>query len=258
MWIRLRQVALVAAELEPVVEDLRAVLGLEVAFRDPGVARFGLENAVLPIGTQFLEVVAPVEAGTAAGRYLDRRHGDGGYMVITHTDDHPARQARVDALGVRKVLDYEHDGYRCMQLHPADTGGSFLEIDFQPGGDDPQGPWQPAGPAWQGAARTNVVDGIEGVEIQAADPDQVAQRWSDVTEISLQRNGAGAAPVTLPLDNATIAFVPLGDDRGDGLSGLRLTAVDERRARAEAKQRGRLDDDGAVVICGTRFQLVPA
>ena len=36
-WIRLRQVALVARDLEPVVEDLRDAFGLEVAYRDPGV-----------------------------------------------------------------------------------------------------------------------------------------------------------------------------------------------------------------------------
>ena len=45
MWLRLRQIALVASELEPIVEDLGSVFGLEVCFRDPGVATFGLENA---------------------------------------------------------------------------------------------------------------------------------------------------------------------------------------------------------------------
>ncbi|HEY4668483.1 MAG TPA: hypothetical protein VIH05_01760, partial [Tepidiformaceae bacterium] len=83
MWLRLRQIALVARELEPVVNDFRNVLGIEVGYRDPGVGRFGLENALMPIGNQLLEVVAPIEEGTAGGRYLERRGGDGGYMVIT-------------------------------------------------------------------------------------------------------------------------------------------------------------------------------
>ncbi len=257
MWIRLRQVALVTAELAPVLDDLQGVFGLEVAFRDPGVDRFGLENAVLPVGTQFLEVVAPIREDTAAGRYLYRRRGDGGYMVITHTDDHAARRARVKELGVRTVMDYEHDGYHCMQLHPVDTGGSFLEIDFQGGGEDPHGPWAPAGPAWQQATRTDVVDGIRGVEIQSAEPDRIADRWSEITEIRLQHSGAGAAYPVLPFDNATVSFVPLGDNRGDGLSGVHLSMVDLERARTEAERRGRLDEDGAVVICGTRFELLP-
>ena len=48
--MRLRQIALVARELEPVVADLCAVFDLEVAYRDPGVAEFGLQNAVMPVG----------------------------------------------------------------------------------------------------------------------------------------------------------------------------------------------------------------
>ena len=79
--MRLRQIALVARELEPVVSDFSAILGIEVAYNDPGVRVFGLENAVMPVGDTFLEVVSPIEGGTTAGRLLERR-GDGGYMVI--------------------------------------------------------------------------------------------------------------------------------------------------------------------------------
>ena len=50
-WTRLRQVALVAHDLDAVVRDLHDAFALEVAFNDPGVATFGLRNAVLPIGT---------------------------------------------------------------------------------------------------------------------------------------------------------------------------------------------------------------
>lgn len=88
MWLRVRQIALIARELAPVVDDIREVFGLEVAYRDPQVAAFGLENTVFPVGNQFLEVVAPTREGTAGGRYLDRRNGDGGYMVICQCDDH--------------------------------------------------------------------------------------------------------------------------------------------------------------------------
>ena len=38
MTIAIRQIALVARELDPVVEDLCAVLGIEVCYNDPGVA----------------------------------------------------------------------------------------------------------------------------------------------------------------------------------------------------------------------------
>ncbi|MCH8977644.1 MAG: hypothetical protein IH945_00160 [Armatimonadetes bacterium] len=65
-----------AEKLAPVEEALCDVLGVKVCYRDPGIDHFGLENALLPIGNQLLEVVAPIEAGTAGGRYLERRGGE--------------------------------------------------------------------------------------------------------------------------------------------------------------------------------------
>jgi hypothetical protein len=52
--MRLRQVVLVARRLEAALADLTAVLGIDVGYRDPGVAVFGLENAVMPVGDTFL------------------------------------------------------------------------------------------------------------------------------------------------------------------------------------------------------------
>ena len=57
MWLRLRQIALVGVRLPPVEEALIDVLGLEPCFRDPGVAHFGLDNVLMPIGNQLLEVM---------------------------------------------------------------------------------------------------------------------------------------------------------------------------------------------------------
>ncbi|HVM53363.1 MAG TPA: VOC family protein, partial [Acidimicrobiales bacterium] len=153
--IRLRQVALVAHDLDAVVADLGAVLGLQVAFRDPGVAAFGLVNAVLPLGSQFVEVVSPTREGTAGGRQLERMGGDGGYMVICHTDDQAPFRERAAAMSIRSAIDADDHGYKIWQLHPGDTGGSFLEIDFQPGWTETGGPWMPAGQGWHDAVCTD-------------------------------------------------------------------------------------------------------
>ena len=232
-WIRLRQIALVARDLEAVVGDLHEAFGIEVAYRDPGVATFGLHNAVLPVGNQFIEVVSPTKEGTAGGRQLERLGGDGGYMVICHTDDHAAVRARMDDLGVRKVIDADDHGYRIMQLHPGDTGGSFLEIDFQPGGDDPGGPWMPAGKDWQRARRTEVVDGISAVEVQCRDSNKTAARWGEI--FALDHGGRHLA-----LANANISF---REGAVDSLVGVTLTATDASRG-GESQ-----------TICGIRFTL---
>ena len=256
MWIRLRQVALVARNLQEVLDDLNGTFGLEVAYRDPGVATFGLQNAVLPVGTQFIEVVSPVQDNTAAGRQLDRRGGDGGYMVITHTDDDGPVRQRVDELGIRTPIRSGGESYHVMQLHPRDTGGSFFEIDWQKGGEDPYGPWEPAGPDWQKARRTEIVDGISGLDLEASDPERVAARWSEITDIATEQQDG--VPV-LPFENAVIRFLPPGpagaDKSGDTIVGVDLVAVDSPAALAAAEERGLPVHDGTVTICGIRFRV---
>jgi hypothetical protein len=253
MSLRLRQIALVARRLAPVVDELREVFGIEVAYRDPAVAVFGLENSVLPIGSQFLEVVAPTREDTAAGRYLDRRGGDGGYMVILQCDDHPDRKRRVDELGIRKALAHDDADYRLMQLHPRDTGGSFLEIDQQLGGDPADDPWQPAGPSWKTAIRTGVVRAIAAAEIQSPGPMPLAKRWSAILERPLGANGG--AP-TIQLDDAAIRFVEATDGRGEGLGGVDVVAADRAHVVTAAKRRGLEVRDDVVLVCGVRFRLV--
>jgi hypothetical protein len=223
--LRLRQVALVAADLDPVLEALDAELGLAVAHRDPAVATFGLVNAVLPVGSQFLEVVSPTRDGTAAGRQLERMGGDGGYMVICQTDDQTPFRHRADELGIRTAFEFTDEGYRGWQLHPGDTGGSFLEIDVQPAGEDD--PWMPAGPGWQAAVRTDVVDGISAVDLEVPDPTATSARWRDL----LGRDR---------FDDADLRWI----EGERGLVGVDLHATDRHRAGDELS------------ICGVRFRLV--
>src|SRR5260370_5326210 len=57
-YLRLRQICLVARALEPAVADLADIFGLTACYRDGNVGKYGLVNALLPIGASFLEVVA--------------------------------------------------------------------------------------------------------------------------------------------------------------------------------------------------------
>ena len=57
--VRLRQVVLVARDLEAVAGALRQPLGLGAPFHDEGVGHFGLRNAVMALGDTFVEVVSP-------------------------------------------------------------------------------------------------------------------------------------------------------------------------------------------------------
>ncbi len=211
MTLRLRQICLVAPTLEPAVSALCDALGTRVFYRDPNVAKYGLENAVMPVGNTFLEVVAPTQDGTAAGRYLARRKGEGGYMVILDTDDIVPWIDHVAAVGVRVAADLDYPGeYRGLQLHPRDTGGCLLEINWSHGAD--HGAYHPAGPDWHGGPD---VSAIVGATIQAEDADALAARWSAI----LRRPVRDRA---IELDWGTIRFVPIEDGRGEGLAEIEV------------------------------------
>jgi glyoxalase-like protein len=250
MWLRVRQIALIARQLAPVVEDIRDVFGLEVAFRDPAVKTFGLENAVFPVGNQFLEVVAPIREGTAGGRYLDRRNGDGGYMVICQCDDEAPRKRRAAELGIRKAMEHDEPEFRIMQLHPRDTGGCFLEIDQQLGDE---GEWMPAGKNWKSAVRTEVVRGIAAAEIQSPDFAELANRWGQIVELPVKADATGAQ--SIHFDNADVRFVKDTDGRGEGLAGVDLIVANRERLLAAAERRGKRVSDDLVNVCGVRFRL---
>src|SRR3954470_6323393 len=232
--LKIRQIALVARHDLVAAQEFIDVLGLAIAFHDPGIKNIGLHNTLMTIGTQLLEIVAPITEGTTGERFLLRRKGAGGYMVITQTDNHPPRRARVGDLGIRIVGQFDEEGFTNMQLHPADTGGSFLEIDQQAGGEDPMGPWSPAGKDWQQAIRTDLVSAITAAEMQCDDPEKVATRWSEIIEID--RSDVGGVP-TIPLDNATLRFVPIVDGRPEGLAGIDLACSDPDTVRANAARR---------------------
>ena len=67
-YFRLRQICLVANDLPRVIGDMEAIFGVKLAYQDPHVRQYGLENALFPFGLAFVEVVSPVEANMAAGR----------------------------------------------------------------------------------------------------------------------------------------------------------------------------------------------
>lgn len=215
MRMRLRQVVLAAADLAATESAIVEQLGLSLCYRDPGVATFGLRNALFPVGHQLLEVVSPVEDGTTAGRLLAKRGGDTGYMVILEVDDLDAMRTRISDAGARIVFEAVEDGIIGLHLHPADVGGAILSID-QP---ETWGEWPWAGPRWREHVRTEVVTDVAAVEIEAEDPAAMAARWSEV----LGRPASGEPP-TVALDEGEIRFVPAGG-RGEGVSAFELIAA---------------------------------
>lgn len=250
--VRLRQIALAADRLEPHNTHLIRAFGLGEPFRDGNVGVFGLENVVLPVGGDFLEIVAPVKENTAAGRYVARKGGPCGYMVIVQTDDADAERERIVKQGVRAVWTIDRPEYKATHFHPADTGGFLLSVDSTlPGADvtETLGPWQPAGPDWRANVRTEPVVAMTGCELSAPDPAALAELWSRLLDLPVTQ---GANGPEMALSGGSIAFVP---GREAGLVGVRLKTTDRAGVLKRATAAGVPVDGNRVGICGVDFIL---
>ncbi|MFT5212223.1 MAG: hypothetical protein ACI9CE_003965 [Flavobacterium sp.] len=245
--MRLRQIALVATELEDTREQLFKLLGLKNDYADPGVAEFGLANSVMSIGDTFLEVVSPSKEGTTAGRLLTRREGDGGYMVLVQVPDLDFFTKRTNDLKVRKIWEVELDDTRAFHLHPKDMGGAIVSIDEML----PVESWRWGGPNWQNQSALHVKS-ITAVDIQATEPEKIARQWASVFDEEVKSNNDGWQ---ISLDMGNINFIDVRDERGDGVCAVEfqcdeMTAIEEAAMSLGLKWQG-----DELVVCGTRFRF---
>jgi hypothetical protein len=250
-YMRLRQICLVAPHLEPVIGDIGSIMGLNVCYRDGNVAKYGLENALLPVDTILLEVVAPFQPGTAAGRFIDKTDGRGGYMAIFCCDDPDERGRHAKAMGVRVANVIDHAPYHGVQLHPRDCRAAFIEFNHTDGSDDILGSYPPAGPDWQKSIRNDVTQALVGVEMQSPEPQDLAEHWGRIIGIPVSKNASGESELALP--NSTFRFVK---GTSDMMSGLTFRVGDVAKVRDAAKAKGHAVNGDSFFLGGVDFQLV--
>jgi hypothetical protein len=247
--MRLRQIAFVAKELDPIAEQLNKVFGLNVGFRDPGVAYFGLNNIVMPVGGEFLEVVAPFRDDASGARYLARRGGDAGYMVILQDADALPHRERLEKAGVRVIATSRTDDYRYTHFHPGDCAGVLMSIDSVVGDanwTESRSDWPPAGPDWR-AHQSDAALGISAVTIQSRDPLGACERWCELLDKPAR---TGGDTLEIGLERGVIRFVAPVDDDGTGVVGLDIEMKDPHAALDRARDAGLPVAAGAVEICG--------
>lgn len=204
-YLRLRQICLAAPKLERLVDDLQDILGIKVCYRDPNVAKYGLQNALFMVGTNFLEIVSPTEANTAGGRFIERTKGHGGYMAIFQASDVRRRQKHAEGIGVRVAHVIDRDTYQNVQLHPRDCRAAFIEFGHSVGGDDRMGTWAPAGDKWKDFVATDKTRRMLGIDIESPKPDDIAAHWSKIIETPLTKDKDGNPQLTF--EDGTIRFV---------------------------------------------------
>ena len=256
--MRIRQIVFAAHDLHPSQDMLAALLQLTHPFRDPGVAEFGIDNAVFCFGDQFIEVISPTRPDTACSRHLDRQ-GDSGYMLILQTDNLARERARFAELGVRTVWSAEFDDISAMHLHPKDVGAAIVSVD-EP---RPAASWRWGGPQWQmqplqqgqpGQPGGSGLQQVRGITLRAHQPQAMAVRWAQVLGRPAPTDQGDRWRVALA--DGFADFQPTRNgNTAEGVAGFTLAVADPQAVLARALTLGLPVVDERVSILGTELAL---
>jgi len=269
---RLRQIALVAKDLDKARHLLTRVIGTEVIYEDPLVAQWGLKNFLIAIGGDIIEVVSPFKPNTTAGRLLSKR-GDGGYMIIMQTMDAAARKKHIQENKLGKVIfDHEADGREsiCVQYHPKGVPGGVLpELDSHtPSTTNPEpvvtrfSPWHACGPesnynTYSSGMRRNgdlhLLDATLRLAPGETDTQKAALQWETI--FGVQKNKE-----SIEFTNAKIGFIKGEEGKVDGIVNVTIGVEGERRLTEiiwRAKFQGiALNESGCLDMLGVEWRFV--
>ncbi len=244
----IRQVAAIVEDLEPAVDLLHDLFDIEPSTRQE-LTEFGLINAVLPIGDQFLELLQPVDQEHSGWRYL-RKRGPGFYMLIFEGDEGLRAKSEAEAAGIPVVWTADNDRFVSVHFHPRATAATLVSVDTS---KVPNG-WPAAGPDWRDHVCTDVVTGIHVFRI--AGPSIEAMRAPFVKLFNFQcerrapRGDTDVERARVAHSGTYLDFVaPTSDkahlaawlaEHGPGPSGIELQvkSLDDVVARADARGVG--------------------
>lgn len=246
--MRIRQVALAASDLAKTDTTLRHLLGCDESYADPEIIYFGLDNRLYTVGDYFLEVVSPVQPNTAAGRFLERRGGDGGYMVIVQVENLAEEQVRLADTSIRTVFADDRGNAKAVHLHPKDVPGAIPSLDEM----SPPESWLWAGDEWEQRAG-RYVRGILAVEIRSPVPKATGQCWAEAYGIELMPAGEGWR---LEMDGTEIRFAFDAAALEPALMAIDVDAVDLAAICAAADGLGLERDGHVVTVCGVAFNFL--
>ena len=250
---RLRQICLVARDFERARADFSALFNVSGCYRDPKVAMFGLENILFSFGGCFIEIVAPTQPETAAGRFMARSTPHGAYMSIFDCDDLAAARQRVVDAGIRIIFNGEEENGSGIQLHPSDVGCGILEIDQHLGGADLLGRYTWAGHDWQRHALAPEQGSVRGIVMVSSAAESRAALWSKLIGCDIER--AQDARWHLKLDWGEATFVGIDPGQAERIATVVMRVPNVARTLAVARERGLQTDAGSFKLLETEFRL---
>jgi len=126
---RIDHVGVAVADLDAALGLYTGAYGMSLAHRET-VAEQGVEAALLDVGENHVELLAPLGDDTPVGRFLAGR-GPGLHHVAYQTDDIEAALRSLHDAGLRLIDTAPRTGIRSSRvafLHPSASGGVLTEI----------------------------------------------------------------------------------------------------------------------------------
>lgn len=127
--LNLDHVAIAVHDLDAAVEAHRRRYGVEPLYREV-VESQGVEEAMIPVGGSFIQLLQPLADDTPVGRFL-ARHGEGLHHVAYAVADIEAALEHLRSVGAELVDETPRIGGRGARIafvHPADMAGTLVEL----------------------------------------------------------------------------------------------------------------------------------
>ncbi len=130
---KVEHIALAVADLQAAIDHYRSVWGLEVVHRER-VEDQGVEEAMLPLGDTYLQLLAPTGPDTTVGKFIERR-GEGLHHIAYEVDDLEGTLSDLRAKGVALIDEQPRlggRGHTVAFVHPKGNLGLLVELIQRP------------------------------------------------------------------------------------------------------------------------------
>ncbi|MGC2241895.1 MAG: methylmalonyl-CoA epimerase [Acidimicrobiia bacterium] len=127
--LNLDHVAIAVDDLDESLAGYRDRYRVEPLYREV-VESQGVEEAMIPVGGSFIQLLQPLDMDTTVGRFLSR-HGEGLHHVAYLVASLDQALAHLRKEGARLVDEEPRPGgggSRIAFVHPADLAGTLIEL----------------------------------------------------------------------------------------------------------------------------------
>ncbi len=127
--LNIDHVAIAVADLDRAIAEHTRLYGVEPMYREV-VEEQGVEEAMLPLGGSFVQLISPLRSDSPVGRFLERR-GEGLHHVAYLVADIDAALEHLDAERVELIDRAPRLGGRGARIafvHPRAFAGTLIEL----------------------------------------------------------------------------------------------------------------------------------